>query len=184
MSGMSSVHLTGAACAPQTRRVDAALRVMFSGWHWSVQQLPGVHVGGLVQCAPAHQGDALYVQGESESLSGIWASRLEPAHSCLYMCPRCCTPASSGTATTSNAPEHGCSSPGVGVLHTPQTPLTTSPSGSMHSHTGGTAAGAPDADSRPIGAAAAQALCLLPLSCSSDIDRPLVSSDLSIGGDL
>jgi len=73
---MSRVHLNGARCAPETRRVDAALRVMFLGWHWSVQQVPGVCVGDLVNCAPSQQGDALYVQGESGSLPGIWASRL------------------------------------------------------------------------------------------------------------
>lgn len=184
MSGMSSKHLTGAACAPEARRVDAALRVTFFGWHWSVQQLPGVHVGDLVACVPATRGDALLVRGGSEGLQGIWASRLEPVRSCLHTCPRCCTPASLGTATTVNAPAHGCSFPGVGVLHTHQTPLATSPSESTRSRTVGTAAGAPDAGSTPTGAEVVPAPCLLPLSCSSGTDRPLGSSDRSIGGEL
>lgn len=182
MSSMSSEHLTGAVAPPQTRRVDAALRVTFAGQHWSVQLLQGVHVGDLVQCAPSHQGDALFVQGESGSLPGIWASPLEPVHSCLHTCPRLCTPASSGTGTTWSAPGHGCSCPGVGVPHTPQTPRATTPSGSTRSHTADIAAEAPGADSIPTGGAVASARCLSPLRCSSGTGRPLASSDGSLGG--
>lgn len=184
MSGMSSMHLTGAACAPETRRVDAALRVMFLGWHWSVEQLPGVCVGDLVKCAPLRQGDALYVQDESELLPGIWASRLEPVHSCPRMCPRFCTPGNWGIETTSNAPGHECSFPGVGVLHTRRTQSATSPSGSTHSRIGGTTSWAPGADSKPTGAALAPAPGLLPVSRSLGTDRPRGSSDSSIGGEL
>lgn len=44
-----------------TRKVDALLQVQFGGLTWSVQNMPSVHVGDLVQCRLSGQADVLFV---------------------------------------------------------------------------------------------------------------------------
>lgn len=163
------------------RRVDAAMEITHLGWKWSVQPLPGVHVGDVVFCHPQAQGDALYVQSENELQPGIWASLSGPARSHLHTCPQPGMRANSGTATTCYAPAHSHSCPGLHAVRTLQQSPAATPAGRKRIRIAGTAAVAPGAGSTPTAQVAAQALCSLPVCHKPGIGKSQNSLNSSIG---
>lgn len=164
------------------RKVDAAMRITFGGWYWSVLDLPCVHVGDLVHCQPALKAGVLRVQVESGSLSNIWASPLERVHSCLRTCPQSGTEASSGNGTTSSGPARECSCPAVLAQHTPQTPPSTTGADSTHIRIAGKEGAVPVADPTPTGVGAGRGQSWLPEHHIPGIDRSQDSSHFSLGG--
>lgn len=162
------------------RHVDAALRVTFHGWYWSVQNLPGVHVGDVVLCLPAQQGAALFVRTEGELPPGILASRIEPVHSHPHTPAQIGTPVSSDTSTTASEPAHQCSCPGPHAERTPQTPPAATPAVHTHSRTSDTAGEAPGVHSISIELVLPPGL--LQGCCSQGTGKSRVALRISIEG--
>lgn len=164
------------------RRVDAVLRITYQGWHWSVADLPGVHVGDLVQCRPTRRGAFLRVRADREAPSSILASRLEPAHSHRHTSPPVGIEVSSGTGTTSRAHEPRSSSPDAHAPHTPQRPPTARPEAHTHSRSAGTAGAVPAVCSISIELAAVPAQGQSPRPRKKGRNRQRVALRISISG--
>lgn len=164
----------------ERRRVDAALRITYQGWHWSVVDLPGVCVGDLVQCRLTRRGAFLRIRADREAPSSILASRLEPAHSHPHTPAPVGIEVSSGTATTSHAPgpRHPC--PGEHAPRTPRKPPAAKHEARRRSRSAGTAGAAPAVCSISIELAAALEQDQPPRPRTKDRNRPRVSLRISV----
>lgn len=166
----------------EQRRVDAALRITYQGWHWSVADLPGVQVCALVECRLTRRGAFLRVRAASEAHAGILASRLELAHSHPHTPPPVGIEVNSGRQTTSREPAHQSASPSAPADRTPQTPQAASREARKHSRNVGTADVAPVVCSISIELAPAPAPVRSPASRKKGRNRPRVSLRISIDG--
>lgn len=132
-----------------SRRVDQTLCITWAGWRWGVQDLPGVRVGDLMNCQPDAEGTSLYVQAGHEGQQGIWASRLELAHSHLRTCPPGGMPGRSGSAPTSQTQETPAAPLSQHAAQPPQTPPAANPQAHKRRRRRGTAGAAPAAAANP-----------------------------------
>lgn len=165
---------------PVACKVDAAMRITYQGWFWSVLQLPGACVGGLVQVLQVLPSGALIVSAESEQLPSTLASPIEPAHSHPHKCPPLHNCASLGSCSTDGGPAHqyACPAPHAGC--TPQMPPVAMPLVRMQPHSDDTAHAAPACDSTANEQVAPPGLSVQPLPCKTSSDIAMVGCGLPV----